>query len=86
MVQLESFAVGTPAITGPLYVGAFASDPLIALCTTYNLDNSALLSKDIEKVIGGLREDPKGMEQMIAAHLECRHAVATQSYAEFLEL
>ncbi|WP_197274591.1 glycosyltransferase family A protein [Novosphingobium sp. AAP83] len=86
MVQLESFAVGTPAITGPLYVAEFARDPLIALCTTYHLDNSALLSKDIEKVIGVVRDDPKGIEQMIVAHLECRHAVATQSYAEFLEL
>lgn len=86
MTQLESFAVGTPALTGPLAVEEFVGDPLVELCTTYNLDNPALLAKDIEKIVDVLRSDPKGMEQMIAGHLECRHAIATQNYAAFLDL
>jgi glycosyltransferase involved in cell wall biosynthesis len=86
MTQLESFAVGTPALTGPLTVNEFAADPLIELCTTCHLDNPALLAKDIEKCIDALRGDPEGMEQMIAEHLDRRHMVATQNYADFLEL
>ena len=61
-------------------------DPLIELCTTYHLDNPALLAKDIEKIINVLRSDPTGMEQMLAEHLERRHAIATQNYATFLDL
>ena len=86
MTQLESFAVGTPALTGPLAVEEFVDDPLIELCTTYNLDNPALLAKDIEKIVHELRSDPRGMEQMIAGHLKRRHAIATQNYATFLDL
>lgn len=86
MTQLESFAVGTPALTGPLAVQEFVGDPLIELCTTYHLDNPALLAKDIEKIINVLRSDPTGMEQMLAEHLERRHAIATQNYATFLDL
>jgi hypothetical protein len=86
MTQLESFAVGTPALTGPLTVNEFVGDPLIELCTTCNLDNPALLAKDAEKCIDALRGDPQGMEQMIAAHLKRRHKIATENYADFLEL
>ena len=86
MTQLESFAVGTPALTGPLEIEEFAGDPLIGLCTTVHLDNPALLAKDIEKIIDVLQSDPEGMEQMIATHLNSRHAIATRNYAEFLEL
>lgn len=86
MTQLESFAVGTPALTGPLDVEEFVGDSLMQLCTTHHLDNPALLAKDIEKIIGIVRADPAGMEQMIAVHLERRHAIATQNYADFLEL
>jgi len=69
-----------------LDVEEFTGDPLIELCTTHHLDNPALLAKDIEKIVGVVRSDPKGMKQMIASHLERRHAVATQNYADFLEL
>lgn len=86
MTQLESFAVGTPALTGPLEVDEFADDPLIALCTTSHLDNPALLAKDIEQAVDVLRSDPAGMLQMIAGHLERRHAIASRNYADFLEL
>lgn len=86
MTQLESFAVGTPALTGPLGLEEFAEDPLIKLCTTYHLDNPALLAKDIERVVDALQSDPEGMEQMIAGHLDRRHTIATQNYADFLEL
>ncbi|HEX7857783.1 MAG TPA: glycosyltransferase [Sphingobium sp.] len=86
MTQLESFAAGTPALTGPLELAEFAKDPLVELCTTYHLDNPALLAKDIENVVDAVRRDPQAMEQMIVAHLEHRHAIATQNYADFLEL
>jgi len=86
MTQLESFAAGTPALTGPLELVEFDKDPLIKLCTTYHLDNPALLAKDIEKIVDAVRGDPEAIEQMIAAHLEHRHEIATQNYAEFLEI
>jgi glycosyltransferase involved in cell wall biosynthesis len=86
MTQLESFAVGTPALTGPLGVEEFRGDPLIELCTTHHLDNPALLAKDIEKITNALRSDPEGMGQMITGHLERRHTIATENYADFLEL
>lgn len=86
MTQLESFAVGTPALTGPLEVQEFADDPLMQLCTTTRLDNPALLARDIERIVDTLKSDPDGMLEMIDAHLVRRHAVATQNYAEFLEL
>ncbi|NLR72480.1 glycosyltransferase [Novosphingobium sp. ERN07] len=86
MTQLESLAVGTPALTGPLEVEEFANDPLVTLCTTSHLDNPALLAKDIEKIVEVLRGDSDGMLQMIAQHLDRRHSVATRNYADFLEL
>lgn len=86
MTQLESFAVGTPALTGPLEVEEFANDPLIALCSTNHLDNPALLAKDIEKIVDVLHSDQDAMLQMIAAHLDRRHGFATRNYADFLEL
>lgn len=86
MTQLESFAVGTPALTGPLEVEEFANDPLVQMCTTTRLDNPALLAKDIERIIDVLQADPDGMLDMIREHLDRRHAVATRNYASFLEL
>lgn len=86
MTQLESFAVGTPALTGPLQLSQFADDPLIKLCTTCNLDNPALLARDIENIVEVLKRDPTGMEQMILSHLDLRHRAATLSYAEFMGL
>lgn len=86
MTQLESLAVGTPALTGPLDVAEFANDPLVKLCTTHHLDNPALLARDIERVVDLVVRDPAEMEDMISSHLESRHRVATQVYAEFLEL
>lgn len=86
MTQLESFAVGTPALTGPLEVEEFADDPLIKLCTTTRLDNPALLARDIENIVSVLQADPEAMYGMISEHLVRRHARATQNYADFLEL
>lgn len=86
MTQLESLAVGTPALTGPLEVEEFAGDPLVQLCTTTRLDNPALLSRDIERIIDVLHADPDGMYDMIGEHLVRRHEVATRNYADFLEL
>ncbi|WP_249503866.1 glycosyltransferase [Sphingomonas glaciei] len=86
MTQLESFAVGTPSLTGPLDVAEFADDPLVRLCTTYHLDNPALLAKDIERIVDVVRDNPAEMEGMIASHLASRHGFATRSYADFLEL
>ncbi|MEA1619900.1 glycosyltransferase family A protein [Erythrobacter sp. T5W1-R] len=86
MTQLESFAVGTPAITGPLEVEEFFKDPLVQLCTTSRLDNPGLLARDIEKVIDALKSDESAMYDMITDHLSRRHTAASQNYAEFLEL
>ena len=86
MTQLESFAVGTPSLTRPLGVAEFADDPLMKLCTTQHLDNPALLSRDIERVVGLSRDDPAALEQMISEHLPRRHQLATQAYGDFLGL
>ncbi len=86
MTQLESFAVGTPALTGPLELEEFADDPLIKLCTTTRLDNPSLLAEDIARIVDTLHADPDGMLTMIAHHLDRRHALASRNYADFLEL
>jgi glycosyltransferase involved in cell wall biosynthesis len=86
MTQLESFAVGTPSLTRPLEVAEFADDELMKLCTTYHLDNPALLARDIEKIVGLTRSDPRAIEQMIGEHLASRYRLANQAYADFLEL
>jgi hypothetical protein len=86
MTQLESFAVGTPSLTRPLEVAEFANDELMKLCTTHHLDNPVLLARDIERIVGLTRTDPKAIEQMIGAHLTSRHHLATQAYADFLEV
>jgi len=86
MTQLESFAVGTPALTGPLEVEEFAGDPLVELCTTGRLDNPGLLARDIERIVDVLKAGPNAMYDMIGEHLARRHALASRNYAEFLEL
>jgi glycosyltransferase involved in cell wall biosynthesis len=86
MTQLESFAVGTPALTGPLEVAEFVGDPLVELCTTSRLDNPGLLARDIERIVNVLKADPNAMYDMIGEHLARRHALASRNYAEFLEL
>lgn len=86
MTQLESFAVGTPAMTGPLYIREFEDDPLIRLCTTLHLDNPALLARDVERLVALRHDDPAAMEEMIANHLSRRHALAAERYADFLGL
>lgn len=86
MTQIEAFAVGTPALTCPLNIPDFEDDPLIRLCTSDKLDNPALLARDIDQVIDALRSDPEGMRGMITDHLARRNRLATERYAEFLEL
>ena len=86
MTQLESFAVGTPAMTGPLYIREFEDDPLIQLCTTLHLDNPALLARDVERLVALRHDEPAAMEEMIANHLARRHALAAERYADFLGL
>ena len=86
MTQLESLAVGTPAMTGPLSIREFDDDPLIRLCTTPHLDNPALLARDVERVVAARHDDPAAIEEMITDHLARRHALAAQRYADFLAL
>lgn len=86
MTQLEAMAVGTPALTRPLQISEFASDPLTDLTTTDNLDSPSLLARDIERLVAACLSDPDAMTQMIAAQLEHRHALASDRYREFLGL
>ena len=86
MTQLEAFSVGTPAVTGPLFLEEFADDPLIRLCTTDKLDNPALLARDIERIIDASQQDPVEMRGMISNHLQRRHKLATDRYASFLDM
>ena len=43
MTQLEAFALGTPALTGPLELAEFADHELTQLCEVPHLDNPALI-------------------------------------------
>lgn len=86
MTQLEALAMGTPAITGPLGITEFEGDPLTELTTTYALDNPFLLSKDIGRLVDVAVSDSKAMSEMISGHLEMRHSLAAQRFAEFLDL
>lgn len=86
MTQLEAFAMGTPALTGPLHLSEFDKDPLMDLCTTTNLDNPYLLSKDIHRLVDAASSDPVAMEEMVAGHLKARHEKAAQRFLEFLEI
>lgn len=86
MTQLEAFAMGTPALTGPLAMREFEADPLMTLCTTTNLDNPHLLSKDIGRLMDAAHSDPKAMKDMIADHLTTRTRLATERLAEFVGL
>lgn len=86
MTQLESFAVGTPGLTGPLEVEEFADDPLVQLCTTSRLDNPGLIARDIERIVDVMQTDQSAIYDMISAHLKRRHELASRNYAEFLEL
>ncbi len=86
MTQLESLAVGTPAMTGPLSIREFDDDPLIRLCTTPHLDNPALLARDVERLVAARHADPGAMAEMISCHLARRHALAAQRYGDFLAL
>lgn len=84
MTQLEAMAVGTPALTGPLRLEEFKDDPLTELTTSNNLDSPPLLAQDIERLVDACTSDRDGMAQMIADHLERRHVLAGDRYAEFL--
>ncbi|MBL4806333.1 MAG: hypothetical protein JKY31_03490 [Rhodobacteraceae bacterium] len=86
MTQLESFAVGTPCLTGPLRVAEFADDPLIALCEVDILDSPHYLTEALSKVISLGRQNDGELTGMMVSHLEHRNVVAALSYAEFLGL
>ncbi|PLX36868.1 MAG: hypothetical protein C0606_13795 [Hyphomicrobiales bacterium] len=86
MTQLEAFAVGTPALTGPLNMSEYADDELIRLCTASALDNPALLARDIERLIDLVKTDPDHMDGLIQQHLLRRNKDAAERYASFLDL
>lgn len=86
MTQLEAFAVGTPALTGPLRLKGFEHDTLTKLCTTTNLDDPYLLAKDAQRLFDACLIDAEGTREMIADHLVYRHNLAGERYKEFLEI
>lgn len=85
MTQLEAMAMGTPSLTGPLGLSEFDRDPLMDLCTTTNLDNPYLLSRDIHRLVDASTSDPVAMKQMVATHLKDRHEKAAARLLEFLD-
>lgn len=86
MTQLEAFAVGTPALSGPLFLDDFSKDPLIELCTASSLDDPARLAKSVERLVSVTVDDSQAIRQMIHNHLNNRHELAVQRYADFLGL
>lgn len=86
MTQLEAFAVGTPAVTGPLELAEFAGDELVALCEVDRLDSPPHIAAALGRLMDFRSADPSGCREMIRDHLCRRHALATERYAEFLDL
>jgi len=86
MTALEALAVGTPPLTGPLALKEFASDPLTALTETPSVDNPTEIARALGRLIEARRADETAMAEMIADHLDRRHALAAERYAAFLDL
>ncbi len=86
MTQLESLAVGTPALVNKLRLPGFSDHPLSQLTEVDVMDGPGYLREKLETVLGEWRRDPKGLGEMIADFLQLRIKAGIQSYHEFLEL
>ena len=84
MTQLESLAVGTPCLTGPLGLIELADDPLTQLCEVNVLDNPRLVANNIDNVIQFRNDDPGAMLRLIEARLSKLASLAESRYREFL--
>jgi hypothetical protein len=86
MTQLEGLAVGTPSLTGALRIEEFKDDPLMPLVEVESLDNPHHIGNALSRLLKMRRDDPSELAQMIDGHLENRHKLAVERYADFLEL
>ncbi len=86
MTQLEALAVGTPCLTGPLRLAEFADDPLCALTEVEAVEMPGPIAAALDRVVSERRADPDALAQMIDAHLALRTKLATERYADFLDL
>lgn len=86
MTALEAMVMGTPCLTGPLHIDEFADDPLTGLTQVASPDNALMIREALARLLDARASDPGAMTQMIDAHLEARHRLATERYAAFLGL
>ena len=84
MTQLESFAVGTPSLTGPLQLKEFQNDELYKISTCKTVDNPILIKKAIERLLEEINNHPSSIKEMIKCHLALRHKIAFQRYLDFI--
>lgn len=86
MTQLEALAAGAPCLTGRLGLEDFSDDPLFALTEVDRVDDPRAITVALSRVIAARRADPAEIAGMIGDHLSRRTALATRTYADFLEL
>ena len=86
MTQLEAFALGTPALTGPLGLAEFAGHELTRVCEVPHLDNPALISQYLKRIIDLRISDPAALAEMIADYNQLRARLAEERYLMLLDL
>jgi hypothetical protein len=86
MTQLESAAMGTPCITGPLRLPKFAQHPLTALTEVEYLDSPAEIRGALETILQERETDPDGLQAMITDYLDTRRCAALESYVRLLDV
>lgn len=85
MTQLESLAVGTPCLTGPLEIEELRDHPLSRLCTVYACDNPRLLMEALDRLLAFLREAPETVSELITSYTATINTLADNAYKTFLE-
>ena len=78
--------MGTPALTGPLELAEFADHELTKLCEVPHLDNPALISQYLKRIIDLRRSDPGALAEMIADYNRLRVRLAQERYLMLLDL
>lgn len=85
MTELEALAMGTPCITGPLALEAFADHPFTELTEVRQLDTPAAIAACLQRILQERRRDEAGFRAMLDDYLALRNARSIDSYLAFFE-
>lgn len=83
MVNLESLAVGTPAIQGPLFLDVLEEHPYTQLVTVKNPLSVQDISKAIDNVLSFPSEE---LQEIMKDYSKILIEIAINRYSEFLEI